>query len=145
MEVSRSVITFQPIRLEKNSRQDHLPPVISISAFYKDTRICPVFYIKAYLKRTRHLRTSDSLFVTVSKPHAAAALSTLRNYVVNTLELCDVLTSAGSTRSTSSSKARAMGATMSTILEAGDWAAARTFKKFYYKAMPLDFVSAVLS
>ena len=33
-----------------------------------------------------------------------------------------------------------MGASMTTVLEAGDWAGANVFKKHYYKALPLSFV-----
>lgn len=52
MEVSDSMARIQPYRLEKNSRVDHLPPVLVIPAFYEDPSICPVFYLKAYLRRT---------------------------------------------------------------------------------------------
>ena len=144
MEFSHSKVRFQPANLEKNSRQAHLPPVIDIPAYYTDTRLCPVYYLRAYLKRTKDLRTSDSLFITVSRPHSAAAVSTLRTYLVEALNECGAFGSAGSTRSASSSKARAQGAHISTILEAGDWASSRTFKKFYYKAVPLEYLSFVL-
>ena len=58
---------------------------------------------------------------------------------------CGVSTTPGSTRSTSSSKARSAGASMSTILEAGDWAHAGVFKKHYYKAVPFDFQTSIFS
>ena len=144
LEVSSSMIRLQPSRLEKNSRADHLPPVLVLPAYYEDTRICPVYYLKGYLKRTKSIRTSDSLFVTVNGPHKAASKSTIRRYIVDARE-CNVFSSAGSTRSAVTSRARALGAPMSTILEAGDWAGAGVFKKHYYNAVPLNFLKTVFS
>jgi hypothetical protein len=131
--------------LEKNSRIDHLPPIITVPAFYRDTRLCPVFYLRSYLKRTQKIRQSDSLFITLVRPHKAAAKSTLRRFLAEALLKCGVSTTPGSTRSTSSSKARSAGASMSTILEAGDWAHAGVFKKHYYKAVPFDFQTSIFS
>ena len=81
--------------------------------------------------------------MTVRAPNNAASKASLRRYLVTALEKCDAFTTPGSTRSASTSRARAMGAPMITILEAGDWAGAEVFKKHYYNALPLSFVESV--
>ena len=139
MSISHSRIRFQPCELEKNSRQDHLPPVITVDAFYSDTRLCPVFYLRAYLKRTESIRSSDSLFVTLNRPHSAASKSTLRRYLVDALGECEVFSTPGSTRSEASNRARAMGASMEDILKAGDWAGTSVFKKHYHRVVPFSY------
>ena len=53
--------------------------------------------------------------------------------------------SGGSVRSASTSYAVARGASLETVLQAGDWARASTFRKFYFKAVPLSFHDLVLN
>ena len=86
-----------------------------------------LYYTKVYLRRTAQLRSSDSLIVTLNRPHGRAAKSTIRSYVISALESAGVSATPGSTRSASSSRARSMGAPMSSILEAGDWSGAGVF------------------
>ena len=69
----------------------------------------------------------------------------LRRYIVEALEECGAFSTPGSTRSAATSRARAMGAPMATILEAGDWEGAEVFKKHYYHALLLSFLETVWS
>ena len=146
MEISQSMARIQPTSLEKNSRADHLPPIVKITEFAHRKSICPVEVLRAYVKKTRPIREKSkakSLFVTVRAPNNSASKQSLRRYLVLALEKCDAFTTPGSTRSASTSRARAMGAPMITVLEAGDWAGAEVFKKHYYNAIPLSFVDNV--
>ena len=145
LEVSDSMARIQPISLEKNSRADHLPPVVKIQAYPDRITICPLCYLKGYLRRTEPTRSSPSLFVTVNAPNGAASKVSLRRYIVAALEKCEAFSTPGSPRSASTWRARAMGAPMATILEAGDWAGAEVFKKHNYNALPLSFVESVWS
>ena len=132
--------------LEKNSRVDHLPPIVTIAEFAHRKSICPVEALRVYVERTKPIRRiskAKSLFVTIKHPNNPASIQSLRRYLVSALEKCDAFTTPGSTRSASTSRARAMGASMTTVLEAGDWAGANVFKKHYYKAIPLSFIENV--
>ena len=51
----------------------------------------------------------------------------------------------GSVRSGSSSYALSKGASIATVLEAGDWSRISTFKKHYYKPVPLSYSEHVLN
>ena len=134
---------IQPISLEKNSRADHLPPIVTISEYAQRKSICPVEALRAYVKKTTPLReksNAKSLFVTLKAPNNSASKQSLRNYLVSALEKCDAFTTPGSTRSASTSIARAKGAPMITVLEAGDWAGAGVFKNclLYTSPSPRD-------
>ena len=146
LEISQSMAKLQPIGLEKNSRVDHLPPIVTITEFAQTKSICPVETLRAYVKRTEPIRQvskAKSLFITFKRPNNSASVQSLRRYLVAALEKCNAFSTPGSTRSASTSTARAMGASMTTVLEAGDWAGANVFKKHYYKAIPLSFIENV--
>ena len=131
--------------LEKTEGTSHTAAPLALSSFKEDPRICPVHYVKAYLRAKASLRTSDRLFITLSKPHSLAAASTICLWLKNTILMSGQTGSGGSTRSASSSRALLNGASLPAVLAAGDWARVSTFKKFYYKPEDLDFQRTVWS
>ena len=54
---------------------------IEIQAFTASRNICPVLNLKEYLVRTKTLRQSESLFVTLVEPHKAAAVATIAGWL----------------------------------------------------------------
>ena len=62
-EISESQARLQPDGLEKHSREEYLGTPVKIKAFREDVRLDPVHYLKAYVRRTRHLRQGNRLFV----------------------------------------------------------------------------------
>lgn len=142
--IGESRLVFQPVGLEKESRPDHIAPPIQVEEFH-DLELDPVACVKEYLKRTKPLRQTDSLFVTLMSPHKAASTSCLASWIVKVIEQSGQKGSGGSVRSMSTSKAIAQGASIESVLEAGDWVRESTFRRFYYKPNPLSFASAVLS
>ena len=74
--LSDSKVKFQPVGLEKQSRENHIAPPLELEVF-EDTRIDPVTCVREYVNRTRSLRLSEQLFVTVTQPHKAAAKATI--------------------------------------------------------------------
>ena len=70
-EISESKVKFQPVGLEKQLRVNHIAPPLEINS-YRIEEIDPVTYVKEYVARTRDLRKSATLFVTIQKPHEAA-------------------------------------------------------------------------
>ena len=144
-EISESYIKFQPEGLEKHSRPGLVSTPIKIDSFKTDVRIDPVYYVKSYLNKTKLIRKSDNLFVTHNAPHKAATTATITRWIAQVIGLSGQKGSGGSVRSGSSSYALSKGASIGTVLEAGDWSRISTFKKHYYKPVPLSYSDHVLS
>ena len=104
-----------------------------------------MFYLKSYMRRTKSIRTSKKLFVSLVTPHGEVATSTIARWLKKAISLSGQTGSGGSTRSASSSKAVMKGASLQAVLAAGDWARTSTFKKFYFKPSELTFQDVVLN
>ena len=135
---------FQPVELEKTENLGHCAPPLVISKFSEDLRLCPYWYIKAYVKRTRNTRSSDRLLISLVAPHGAVAASTIAAWLKKAIALSGQCGTGGSTRAASSSEAVMKGASLQAVLAAGDWARASTFRKFYFKPSELSFQEIVL-
>lgn len=62
-EVNEFQARLQPLGLEKESRPTHIAPPIVLKAYAENRKLCPVFYLKTYIKRTSYLRQNESLFI----------------------------------------------------------------------------------
>ena len=82
---------------------------IDIAAYEPDSTICPLTCLKAYINKTKALRSSETkLFVSYVRPHKAVPRDTVSRWTKDTLRLCGIDTkvfTAHSTRSASFSKA----------------------------------------
>ena len=143
-ELSESKVRLQPVGLEKKSGPDHIAPPIVIEAFMEDPRLCPVHYLKAYIRRTASVRKSDLLFVTMIAPHTGASTATISSWIEKVISQSGQSGSGGSVRSVSTTRAVSRGVPIQTVLEAADWARVSTFRRFYFKPAPLSFVDSVL-
>ena len=144
MQMSEGKIVMQPQGLEKHSRLDKSFPPITLESYNEDPSLCPVFYIKAYLKRTQHLRSTESLFITTTRPHEAASVATLLRWLKSVITHSGQHGSGGSVRSVTTSTAIGVGV-IEKILKAGDWSRASTFKNFYYKPVPINHLQRMVS
>ena len=142
--LSESKAKFQPVGLEKQSREQHIAPPLELEAF-EDKKCDPVACVREYISRTESIRASDQLFVSITLPHKAVSKVTIAAWLSKVIELSGQQGSGGSVRSAASSRAITQGASLEAVLEAGDWARQATFKRFYYKPAPLSFQNAVLS
>lgn len=138
LQIGESTVVFQPLGLEKTTRPGHIGGPIVIESYNKSPEICPVFYMKAYLKRTASIRSSDSVFVTVNKPHGEASPATICRWLKSVISLSGQEGSGGSTRSVSTSTGVGRGVTIDSIVKAGDWARSRTFRQHYYRPVPVN-------
>ena len=145
IEISEGKIVLQPLGLEKHSRLDKSFPPITLRTYNEDPRLCPVYYLKVYLKRTESLRSTESVFVTITRPHGAAAVTTLLRWLKSVISQSGQLGSGGSVRSVTTSTAIGVGVTMEKVLEAGDWSRASTFRNFYYKSVPINHLQKMMS
>lgn len=108
----------------KQCRPSHRSPVIRLIQS-SDERLCPVAHIRAYLSVTESIRTSRALILTIP-PHNAAARMTLRQWFARVLQGAGVRASPGSSRATVASVALVHGVPENAIMQAADWASART-------------------
>ena len=145
IEVSEGKVVLQPLGLEKHSRLDKSFPPITLVSYNEDPSLCPVFYLKTYLKRTGSLRTTDSLFVITTRPHGPATVSTLLRWLKSVITQSGQQGSGGSVRSVTTSTAVGIGITIEKILKAGDWSRATTFRNFYYKPVPLNHLQQMMT
>ena len=132
-EIGESQARLQPDGLEKHSREEYLGTPVKIKAFREDIRLDPVHYLKAYVRRTKHLRQGDKLLVSVRKPHKVVLAATISKWLSSVISMSGQWGTGGSVRSVSTSYALGRGATLQSILEAGDWARASTSRGFIIK------------
>ena len=111
-----------------------------LDAFLEDPRLDPVHYVKAYIRRTERIRTNDGLFILLRKPHTKASTSTIARWISQVIEQSGQEGTGGSVRSASTSLALNRGASLETVMTAGDWSRVSTFKKFYYKPVSLSLL-----
>ena len=83
--------------------------------------------------------------VSMKSPHTAARWPTIATWLTRVIALSGQRGSLGSVRAGAASRAAVRGATLTAVLEAGDWAQARTYRQFYFKPGPLSFSESVLS
>ena len=94
-----------------------------------------VCHLEVYLRRTKYLRTSNSLFIFTIRPHTAAARGTLARWIADIISSTDQRGTGGSVRLASSSKALAGNLALDSVLEAGEWSRTSTFFRFYNKTV----------
>ena len=144
-ELGETKIRFQPIELEKNEGLNHCGQPLVIHGYPHDPRVCPVRYVKAYISRTKPLRSTERLFISLARPHHGVASTTIAHWLEKTIGLSGQSGSGGSTRSVSTTKALTSGASLVAVLEAGDWARVSTFSRFYFKPSKLTFQEKVFN
>ena len=130
-------IVFHIQSLLKHSRPSNkVSNCITISAYSKDKKICPVFLLKYYIKRTAALRQNNQLFINNSKPHKPISKDTLSRWIKKGINKAGINTakySSHSTRSASTSAAAAASVDITTIMKAAKWSSSCTFSKHYNK------------
>ena len=138
--------------LLKNSRPGKDNPRAVLMAYPPDRRLCVVFVLNEYLKRTEKLRNNcTSLFISHMKPHKAVSEETISRWL-RTL-MCSVgvdceLFKTHSIRGAAVSKAKINSVSISQILKTAGWSNTKTFGKFYDKPVQSQmffFSEAVLA
>ena len=105
----------------------------------------PVSYVKEYILRTQAVRETEQFFVTVNPPHKAVSKTVISAWLSQVIRLSGQQGTGGSVRSSATSKAVSFGSSLEAVLKAGDWSRESTFRRFYFKPVPLSFSDAVLS
>ena len=109
---------------------------VYIHAYPDNKKICPMFLLKYYIKRTEKLRKDSMLFINHMQPHNPISKDTLSRWVKISLQKAGINTTkfkVHSTRSASTSAAAAASVDINTILKAASWTNSNTFAKHYNK------------
>ena len=138
-----STFFFEISDLIKQSRPGHTGLTVALKAYPADRRLCVFTYLKLYLSRTEQLRrqtggTTNQLFISFKKPHAAVSKDTIARWINM------VLSHAGvdighfkphSTRAASTSAASRLGVPLPDILRTAGWSNEATFQRYYNKPL----------
>ena len=117
-------------------RLGHLPPQIHIES-HSNVHLCPVFYLKAYLRHTESFRKKSdgsrvtSLFGNL-RQHWPVCAETISSWVWKVLSVAKAFMSLGSLWGISASAALVAGVSLVTILQAGDWTRVSTPARHYF-------------
>ena len=140
------VIFYIPTLLKTTRPVFHQKPLELVA--YPDEDICPVSFIKRYLKETGHLRTEGKkgFFLSYSEPYNNVTSTTLARYVKDVLNKSGIdITSfaAHSTRAASTSKVNKM-LYLAEINKAAGWSSCETYAKHYNCVIDQNFGTALL-
>ena len=100
--------------------------------------LCPVFYLKAYLRWTESFRKKPdgsqvtSLFFGNNRQHRPVCAKTITSWVRTVLSVAKGHMSLGSLWGVAASAALAAGVSLVTILQAGDWTRVSTPARHYF-------------
>jgi integrase len=145
LQHSDTRVVLQPVFGAKQDRPGHQIPPISFS-LSRRRHLCPVKTIKEYLRRTLPRRgAGHPLFVTITRPHGPAAVSTIRRWIVMTLRAAGVRAPAGTTRAAAATYARASRIPLEKIMTAADWTRASTLYRHYTRQLPPEVLERMLN
>ena len=128
---------FIPLSGGTTDHLGHLPPQIHIES-HSNVNLCPVFYLKAYLRHTESFRMKPdgsrvtSLFLGNSRQHQPVCAKTISSWVRKVLGVAQAHMSLGSLQGVAASAALAAGVSLLTILQAGDWTRVSTLARCYF-------------
>ena len=136
----------------KQSRPGYKPPIIKLSAYPVDRRLCIATTMNEYIRRTDGLRTSSKLFISYTKPFKQVSKETISRWIKIVLIRSGIDVSIykpHSTRSAAVSKASVKNLSIDFILSTAGWSNCSTFAKYYEKPIvgleENHFAEAVLS
>ena len=111
--------------------------------FKDNPKLCVALVLKEYLKRTKTLRNSSSLFITFIRPYKPVSRDTISRWIKTVMSDAGIDVqkfSAHSTRGASTSQAARRNVPLGTILKTAGWTNECTFAKFYKR--PVQNVEA---
>ena len=131
---------FTVVQLTK-TRTPGPPKLVHYSSLSEDAEVCPISSLRIYLSKTTDRAATVTLpkpvFLTSRRPFRRARPGTLGQWIKDCLGRAGVDTgkfTAHSTRSASSSQARARGVPIAEILKVANWSSRSTFEHFYYRS-----------
>ncbi len=138
MLLGKKNITFFPTFGSKTDRESHFLAPVKIEPYNEDRRLCPVFYLKLYLKKTAQFRNRPNtagLFLSLNKYHIPVSGQTISRWVRDTIGQAGAHMSPGSLRSASVSIALTQGVALNLVIQAGDWSNTTTPNRHYFQVL----------
>jgi hypothetical protein len=134
MQLSLNKCTFVIKSLLKTSRPGKHLTSVEFKSYTLDRNLCPVAHISEYIKRTELLRGNQhKLFISVQKPYKEVSADTISRWLKTTLALVGIDIAkfgAHSTRSASTSAAKAMNIPIDIIIQNAGWSQETTFAMY---------------
>jgi len=133
---SDNKIQFGLDGLTKVRRPGEMAQVICFETYPENPKLDVVHCIRAYMEKTKELRKSEQLLVTLKKPHKGASTSTISRWLKSCMEVAGIDTTtykAHSIRGAATSKAAVVGMNTKQIMALANWKRASTFHKFYLR------------
>ena len=133
---------FIPLSSGKTDCLGHLPPQISTDS-HTNVNLCPVFYLKAYLRHTEPFRMKPdgshvtTLFWGNNRQHRPVCAKTISSWERKVLCVAKAHMSPGSLWGAAASTALVAGVSLVSILQAGDWT--RVSKLVRHSFFPLHY------
>ena len=123
--------------LLKQSKSGRNNPVVELKAFPPDRRLCVVFVLKEYLKRTEELHGNNTcLFISFVKPYGPVTKDTISRWLKSVMCSWGIDCSVykpHSVRAAAVSKAKYNMVPIDQILKMAGWSFEKTFARFYEK------------
>ena len=142
MQLSSEKCTFVITSLLKTSRPGKHLTSMEFESYPLDKNLCPVAHVAEYVHRTKALRGNQSrLFISYQRPFKEVSADTISRWLKTTLALAGIdITKFGahSTRSASTSAAKAVNVPIDLIMLNAGWSQESTFTKFYLKPISKD-------
>ena len=130
-------IIFIPIMSTiKQSRPGHHIEPLKFKCYTQEPKLCVVTHLTVYLQKTKPLRKTKKLFLSLQKPHSAVSKDTISRWCKDILKLSGIDTSiysSHSSRSAATSMARKKGMSLASIVKYAGWSNESTFARFYSK------------
>jgi len=145
-----SVQIIVPKLLKTTSISNPNRPII-ITKYHHSEKLCPVSTLHCYVERTKQLRKTDQLIVSIIAPHCGVTSQRISKWLCELLQLAGIDSSmfkGHSYRHASTSCASSKGVSVDTIYKSAGWSEkSKVFAKFYNKPVQCtsEFANAVLS
>jgi hypothetical protein len=126
-------------------------PVLKLSSYSLEPKLCVVDALKYYLFKTKDIRVGSELFIRATKPYSAVGSQTLGKWLLNILQEAGIDAKkfgAHSFRHASTSTAASKGVSADAILKSVGWSkSSKVFANYYNKPIATDcsYADAILS
>ena len=122
-------------KIKQSRAGKHMEP-LKFKCFIQEPKLCVVTHMSAYLQKTKELRCSEKLFLSVQKPHSEVGKDTIARWCKTIMAQSGIDTnkySSHSSRAAATCKAKQRGASMPCIMKYAGWSGEQTFARFYDK------------
>ena len=145
---NRLVLRFDTL-LKTSRPGKHMSEVV-LPAFDQEPGLCVVRTYKAYITRTKRYRKSKGkLFIITIKPFTPISRDAFGHWIRHTLAKAGIdlgIFGCHTCRGAATSKVKAAGVPLATIIKTAGWESSNTFRKFYDRPInrSVEFASTVL-